>query len=255
MATSFGALCTDFYLNHKLALKMDLPSERETILHFFDRMRKSLPSMNRFKRYDGELALESARKDARYTWLALRRNSIRTGNVNPESMEEALAYHKLVLELAPYHLTISPLDVDYVELMYGFDLECRQNHDAVVYEALFANSPLGTLLNSEAENDNESSGGVLDVQPVFGQSLNEAGDLQAYYEVKTRPKSRRGSSKRYSGEPISIFLTIRKYGPVEDLADMSKSLDLLNHHGEELATEKLIPDLLTPIAQHIGSSA
>ncbi len=259
MATSFGALCTDFYINHKLALKMDLPAERETILHFFDRMRKSLPSMNRFKRYDGELALESARKDARYTWLALRRNSIRTGTVNPESMEDAIAYHKLVLELAPFHLTISPLDVDYVELMYGFDLECKQNHDAVVYEALYANTPLGGLLNASIKNgrgETQPGGGsVLDVQPVFGQSLNDAGDLQAYYEVKTRPKSRRGSSKRYSGEPISLFLTIRKYGPVDDLADMPKTVELLNAYAEELATLKLIPDLLTPITQHIGSSA
>lgn len=257
MATSFGALCTDFYINHKLALKMDLPSERETILHFFDRMRKSLPTMNRFKRYDGELALESARKDARYTWLALRRNSIRTGTVNPESMAQALKYHQLVLELAPYHLTISPLDVDYVELMYGFDLECKQNHDAVVYEALYANTPLGGLLNASVNNQNgePAGGGILDVQPVFGQSLNDAGDLQAYYEVKTRPKSRRGSSKRYSGEPISLFLTIRKYGPVDDLADMAKTVELLNGYAEELATEKLIPDLLTPITQHIGSNA
>lgn len=257
MATSFGALSTDFYINHKLALKMDLPTERETILHFFDRMRKSLPTMNRFKRYDGELALESARKDARYTWLALRRNSIRTGTVNPESMEDAIAYHKLVLELAPYHLTISPLDVDYVELMYGFDLECKQNHDAVVYQALYADTPLGGLLNASAKDgEGEPTGGsILDVQPVFGQALNDAGDLQAYYEVKTRPKSRRGSSKRYSGEPISLFLTIRKYGPVEDLADMSKTVEVLNGYAEELATAKLIPDLLTPITQHIGSSA
>lgn len=248
MATSFGALCTDFYINQKLALKMDLPSERETVLHFFDRMRKSLPAMSRFKRYDGELALESARKDARYTWLALRRNSIRTGYVNPESMDQALDYHKLVLELAPYHLTISPLDVDHIELMYGFDLECKQNHDAVVYDALYRDTPLGGLM----PNDDQR---VLDVQPVFGQSLNETGDLQAYFEVKTRPKSRRGSSKRYSGEPISLFLTLRKYGPVEDLADMAASIGTLNEHAEQLATEKLIPDLLMPITQHIGSSA
>jgi hypothetical protein len=57
MATSFGALCTDFYVNQKLALKMDLPGERETVLHFFDRVKKSIPAMNRFRRYDGELAL------------------------------------------------------------------------------------------------------------------------------------------------------------------------------------------------------
>ena len=248
MATSYGALCTDFYINHKLTLKMDLPSERETILHFFDRMRKSMPSMNRFKRYDGELALESPRKDARYNWLALRRNSVRTGQVNPESMEEALGYHKLVMELAPYHLTISPLDVDYVELMYGFDLECRQNHDAVVFDALYRDTPMGALMPGQDDK-------VLDIQPVFGQSLNDSGDLQAYFEVKTRPKTRRGSSKRYAGEPISLFLTLRQYGPVEDLADLAKLVDKLNHHGETLATEKLIPHLLTPIAQHIGSSA
>jgi hypothetical protein len=248
MATSFGALCTDFYINHKLTLKMDLPSERETILHFFDRMRKSMPAMNRFKRYDGELALESARKDARYHWLALRRNSVRTGHVNPEAMEDALTYHKLVLELAPYHLTISPLDVDYVELMYGFDLECRQNHDAVVFDALYRDTPLGELLPSEDER-------VLDIQPIFGQSLSDSGDLQAYFEVKTRPKSRRGSSKRYAGEPISLFLTLRKYGPVDDLGDLAASIDGLNERCEALATEKLIPHLLTPIAQHISSSA
>ena len=57
--------------------------------------------MNRFKRYDGELALESARKDASYHWLALRRNSLRTGHVNPDSMQAALDYHRFVLELAP----------------------------------------------------------------------------------------------------------------------------------------------------------
>ncbi len=248
MATSFGALCTDFYVNHKLALKMDLPSERETILHFFDRMRKSLPAMNRFKRYDGELALESVRKDASYTWLALRRNSIRTGHVNPESMSDALGFHKFVLELAPYHLTISPLDVDHVELMYGFDLECRQNHDAVIFDALYGQSPLANLLPEQAER-------ILDVQPVFGQALNDTGNLQAFYEIKTRPKTRRGSSKRYRGEPISLFLTIRQYGPVEDLKDLVATIDTLNQHAEALATEKLIPDLLTPIAQHIGSSA
>ncbi|MEL7089200.1 MAG: hypothetical protein AAGL98_12285, partial [Planctomycetota bacterium] len=128
------------------------------------------------------------------------------------------------------------------------DLECKQNHDAVIYDALYRDTPLGGLM----PNDDQR---VLDVQPVFGQSLNETGDLQAYFEVKTRPKSRRGSSKRYSGEPISLFLTLRQYGPVDDLADLAASVGQLNQHAEQLATEKLIPDLLMPITQHIGSSA
>ena len=248
MATSFGALCTDFYVNHKLALKMDLPSERETVLHFLDRVRKAMPGMSRFRRYDGELALESSRKDAEYQWLALRRTSIRTGYVNPQSMADAYRFHRLILELAPYHLTLSPLDVDFIELMFGFDLECKDNHDEVVFEALIEGTPLGSLLKLPNAK-------IQDVQPAFGLTFGEEGDLQAYFEVKTRRRSRRGSSKRYRNEPISLLLTLRKYGPVEGFTEMQTVFDTLANHCETLATEQLIPDLLTPIARHITSSS
>jgi hypothetical protein len=256
MATSFGALCTDFYVNQKLSLKMDLPGDRETILHFFDRIRKSIPAMNRFRRYDGELALESSRRDTQYKWLALRRNSIRSGHVNPEAMDDALLFHQLVLEQAPYHLSISPLDVDYLELLYGFDLECKSNHDDVVFNALFEDSPLAALLEPPGEGDQrEGQGKVLDVQPVFGLQLSDSGDLQAYFEVKTRPKSRRGSSRAYRGEPISLFLTLRKYGPIEKLEDLGDQSRELFEQCDQLAADRLVPHLLQPIARQITSSA
>ena len=78
MATSFGALSTDFHITHKLSLKMDLPDDRETILHLFDQVRKAEPGMRRFRRYDGELLLESSRREAEYRWMALRRTSVRS---------------------------------------------------------------------------------------------------------------------------------------------------------------------------------
>ncbi|MEE9404901.1 MAG: hypothetical protein V3V20_08405 [Algisphaera sp.] len=248
MATSYGALCNDFYVNQKITLKMDLPTGRDTLLDFFERMRKSMPTMNRFKRYNGELALESARRDARYNWLALRRHSIRTGHVNPESLEQAMDYHKLVLELAPNYLSLSPLDIDFVELMYGFDLECDQNHDAVIFDALFGDSPLQNIMPANGSR-------ILDVQPVFGHALNESGSLQAYYEVKSRPKSRRGSSKKYAGEPLSLFLTLRQYGPMGELDTLGTVMDGLHERLETLAAEKLVPSLLRPIAERITSSA
>jgi len=248
MATSFGALCTDFYVNQKLALKMDLPVDRETILHLFDQMRKAVPSMDRFRRYEGELALESARREAEYQWLALRQTSIRSGHVNPSSMAEAYRLHRLVFEYAPHHLTISPLDVDYVELLFGFDLECKANHDAIIYDALYANSPLSGLFRPPQTT-------ILDVQPLFGVSLSRTGDLQAYFEVKTRTKSRRGKPTRSRNDPISIFLTIRKYGPVHHTDELLDIFETLSHHAEALATERVVPCLLTPIARQIAASA
>lgn len=248
MATSFGALCNDFYINQKLALKMDLPSDRETILHMFDQVRKAIPSMDRFRRYEGELALESSRRDPEYRWLALRRTSIRTGHVNPARMADAYKFHCLILDLAPHHLTISPLDVDYLELVFGFDLECKGNHDGVVAEALFGHSPVDTLMRG-------GDASVLDVQPVFGLSLSEKGNLQAYFEVKTRMRNRKGNSGRYKNEPISIFLTVRRYGPIRSLDELHPTFELLSQHAESLATDRLVPGLLTPIARQITSSS
>lgn len=250
MATSYGALCTDFYVNQKIALKLDLPSERETILHLFDRIRKSEPAMKRFRRYDGELALESEREDGQYKWLALRRGSIRTGHVNPTDMDAAYDIHRLILEVAPYHLTISPLDLDYMELMFGFDLECKANHDDVIFDALFTDSPVSTLLEI---SDTETTR-PLDVQPVFGVQLTEMGDLQAYFEVKTRTKNRRGDDSRYADEPISLFLTMRQYGPFDTIEDMPEKFETLRGWCERLANEKLLPDLLTPISRQIAAS-
>ena len=248
MATSFGALCTDFYINQKLAVKMDLPYDRETVLHFFDRIRKSLPAMNRFRRYDGELALESSRKESTYTWLALRQNSIRSGHVNPETMESARTFHRLLLEQAPYHLTISPLDIDYLELMFGFDLECKRDHDEIVQAALLEGTPLGALLDVEGAKP-------LDAQPVLGLQLTDSGDTQAYFEVKTRTKSRRGSGRRYASEPISIFLTLRRYGPIDKLESLLTLYDDLARQAEALATDRLLPHMLTPIARLISSGS
>jgi hypothetical protein len=208
--------------------------------------------MTRFRRYEGELSLESSRREAEYTWLSLRQSSIRTGHVNPDSMEAAYRYHRRMLEVAPYYLTLSPLDIDYVELMFGFDIECKDNHDEVVYEALFANSPLGNLLKpTEAARGAR----ILDVQPVFGLNLSDDGQLQAYFEVKTRRRSRRGSGRRFAQEPISLFVTLRNYGPVEKLENLKSVTTDLGRRAEALAAERLIPDLLNPIVQHISPSS
>jgi hypothetical protein len=278
MATSYGALCTDFYVNQTLAVKMDLPYDRETIMHLFDRVRKSRPEMDRFRRYDDELALESSRREDEYTWLAMRQNSVRTGHVNPESMEQAYAFHRMVLETVPFYLTISPLDIDYYELLFGYDLECQGNHDEVVYEALFSRGPIGDLLEeplpgcndgegsgegetgevdgeSAGEAGGESGGGrLIDVQPIFRATLNHTGDLQACFEVKTRERSRKGSASRTRDEPLSIYLSIRKFGPIDNVEELAPMIDELGRKCELLASERLIPHLLTPIARQITSS-
>ena len=245
MSESLRALCSDFYVNLKLGVKMELPRGRETVLELFERVRRQFPAMNHFRRYRDELALESPQTDSPHRWVAARVNSVRSGTVNPPDMNEAYALHRLVLEVAPYFMSISPLDVDFVELLFGFDLSAAGNHDAIVYEALLADSPLGKLADSAAL-------GVTDCQPSLGFSIGRRGDIEAAFEVKTRT-AQQSQNPEAPPEPISVYLTLRKFGSVMDLKDLAGTFDRLASVGEELAETRVVPTFLVPLRDAIAS--
>lgn len=245
MAESYKALCNDFYVNQKLVLKMELPRTRETILDLFERVRRQFPEMAAFRRYKDEYALESPQTEFPHRWAALRHNYIRSGTVNAGAMSEAYALHQAILEVAPSYMSISPLDVDYLELLYGFDLTAGGNHDGIVLEALIPGSPLSALLDIPGATP-------IDCQPMVGLSMGEQSGLEIYFEVKTRPQH---SAQREpeAGDPISVFLTLRKFGPVNDTKDLTGVLRQLSKRGEELVQQRVIPGLLVPIREAIAS--
>lgn len=244
MPLSYRALCSDFYINQRLSLKMDLPMRRDTVLALFDRVRKQQPWMDRFRRYKNELALESTQRGSVQHWVALRKSSVRSGSVNPETEEEAFGLHKLVLELAPYFLDISALDIDYIELLYGFDLSAKGNHDSAVFEALLGSSPLGQLASIPGST-------VIDCAPIVGIILDEPAGFQAHFEVKTRAPSR---SAAIDGpeSPLSIYLTVRRHGPISDLKDIPSFTHSLMEKGEELISSRVVPHLLVPIRESLA---
>ncbi len=248
MATSYGALCSDFYISSRLNVKMDLPEDRQTILDLLDRIRREEPSMERFRRYEDELALESRhRDDGRQKWVALRKTSLRAGVVHPESTEEAAKFHRFLLEVAPFFLSISPLDVDLLEVVYGFDLEAPGNHNQIVHDAFLSGSPLAELIDHEKE-------APIDVQPIVAVALTKRCETQAHFEIKTRTSTREIRTKRYRNEPISVYLTVRRYGAMSDMKDAPAVFSQLHEKAEELAQERIVPHVLTPLREAIASA-
>src|SRR5688572_32453607 len=102
MSHPYSAFCEDFYVNMRLGSQLALPHNRETLLHFFERMQKQYPTMTRFRKHDnGELTLEEDRNTQSYRWSTLETRKLSSGHVNPPSIEEALKLHTFLLELAP----------------------------------------------------------------------------------------------------------------------------------------------------------
>jgi hypothetical protein len=244
MVESIRALCADFYVNQKLSLKLDRPKDRQTTLDLFDRVRREFPGMDQFRRYKDELALESNAAEQHHRWLAVRSGSIRAGIVNPDALEDAYGFHGHVLDVCPYYMTISPLDVDSLEILFGFDLLAGGNHDQIVYDALIADTPLSGLLEIPGTSP-------IDCQPIFGVALRDSDNIEAHFEVKTRNPTREGRPAQ-NPEPISIYLTLRKHGPIADIRELRQVFQTLGDRGEELVDSRVMPNLILPIRSAIG---
>lgn len=247
MGTEYGLWCRDFYINQKLSLKLDLPAGREPVLELFDRIRRQDPTLRHLRRFDQELVLESDDLDRTFAWVTMRQTSLRSGMVNPPSLDAAYRLHRMVLELAPWYLTISPLDVEHIELVFCFDFETEGNRDQIIWDALLADSPLAALVDPQQDRP-------IDVQPFMGLSLSPSNDLQAFFEVKSRSKSSEPTQARPGEEPISVYLTVRRSGPLVSIDELPTVFATLCGHAERLAEDRVIPHLVKPIRDAITAS-
>src|SRR5437868_4184579 len=133
----YSSFSDDFYVNMNLSTEMELPTNRETILHYFEQVQKKYPTMRNFYcREKRDFVLEEDKDRGQYRWCTVEQRRLCSGQVNPPSIEAALEQHRLVLELAPFVLSVSPLDCEAMDLLFGFDFTYKGNHHQLVAEAL-----------------------------------------------------------------------------------------------------------------------
>lgn len=247
MSTDFNTVCDDFYINLRVGTQMNLPHQRETLLHFFERIQKSFPEMTRFRKNEqNEYTLEEDRENDQYRWLSIESQRLACGHVNPDSIAEALRLHRTVLEQAPYSLGLSTVEIEYMDLLFGFDLEFAGNHDEIVAEAMFAESPMSAILE-------ETGAKPMDFQPTITAALTDDCRLQARIDVITRTNSYQVRTGEYSSESISVYLIIRRFWGDRVKEPMEAMLETLTQKAEDLAHRVVVPRIVTPIRAAIGS--
>lgn len=246
MSTNYASLCSGFTVSQQLGVKMDLPLRREPTLDLFERLRKEFPRMERFRRYEDELALESPARSGEHTWVALRKSCVRSGCTDPHTTEDAHRVNRRILETAPYFLGINALDVDYLEATYGFDFDAAGNHHAIIHDALLAESPLGAAVEGLDARP-------IDVQPGIGFALSERCDVQGFIDVKARTTVREIRQGRFNEDAISVSVTVRKYGAIGSVDELSGLYDSLAAHVERIVEHRVAARILHPIRSAIAS--
>jgi hypothetical protein len=243
----YSNLADDFYFNMNLSTEMALPTARETILGFFERVQKTYPTMRNFyTRESGDFVLEEDKEPGHYRWISIESRRICSGYVNPPSIDAAIEQHKLVLELIPYMLSVSPLDCEALDCVMGFDFSYRGNHDALVAEALGAPPALEGLVDVPNSQ-------IINFEPSITIALDDACRLQARLMVETRTNAYHVQRGQFPEDQISVYFHLRRYGSLPPGVTFEQTLATLSEHNERLLSQFVVEQVLRPLAQAIAA--
>ncbi len=247
MSNGYGSLCDDFYLDMYINTELDLPMQRDTILAFFERIQKQFPSMGYFyRRGNNEYCLEENSQLGQYRWITLETDRVGSGFVNPPNFEEAYCQDRLVLELVPYMLSVSHLDIDLLDVTFAMDFDYAGNHDEIIAEALLGQSPLSCLMDLPQAK-------AIDFSPAIVVALSEDSHTQARINIESKTSVfHPRKQKRGSEEAISLSFTIRQYPATSGKFDSLKSFEYQCRLAQELMSEKIIPNIVQPLTKTIA---
>lgn len=244
---SYASFCDDFGVSTYLNGKLEMPTGRETVLHFFEAVQKSFPKMTDFEKRDsGEYMLEEEREGGSYRWCSLDARRLCAGFVNPPAIEDADAHNERILAMAPFHLDLHAMQTESMDVLYYFDLLYQGNHDEVVAEALASGTPLEGL-------SQVPGGRVLHFQPTLMMALDDACQLQARLSIETRTNAYQVRTGSFPESPISVYFTIRQFWGKQPFKTFVDSYQNQRRILDELVNSYVLPNVVTPLAKTIST--
>lgn len=239
------SLTDDFYINMNLNTEMDLPSGRDTVLHFFEQVRKRYPKMRNFYSRDrNEFVLEEDKDGGSYRWTSVEPKRILSGYVNPSSFDDAIEQHRFVLDQIPYALSISPLDCESLNAMYGFDFTYSGNHNQLVADALGLPPALERMVQG---SDNR----IIGFEPAIQCSLDDECRTQFRLSIETRTSAYHVRTGEFPEEQLSVYLTVRRFGSLDESETYVTAFERLHDQAVGLLEQYVIGNILEPLKQAI----
>lgn len=242
----YSHLADDYYLNLNLTTEMSLPKGREPVLHYFEQVQKKYPQMRNFSTRDKDCFLLEEDKDrGDYSWASVEPRRLCSGQVNPESPEIALDQHRHILELAPYALSLSPLDCEALDVFMGFDFSYRGNQNQLLAETLGVSPALEKLAGIPGSK-------LIHHEPSLTVALDEDCRLQCRVGFESRTTEYQIRSGEYTDDQLSVYITARHYGSLEAGVSYVDMLDRLWQVCQDVVDNYAAEEVLQPLSRAIS---
>ncbi len=242
----YSSLSDDYYVNMNLATEMELPCNRETVLHYFEQVQKQYPEMRNFYSRDKrEFVLEEEKDKGTYRWCTVEQKRVCSGQVNPATLDGVIQQHRHALDIAPYALSISPLDCEALDLLIGFDFTYRGNHNQLIAEALGvcpAMERLGQLPGAT----------IINNEPNITFALDDDCRLQCRISVESRTNAYQIRTGEFQEDQISVYVTARQYGSLAANQTYLETLERLYEMSRDVVDNYVVETVLQPLARTIA---
>ncbi|HMO13812.1 MAG TPA: hypothetical protein PKD64_04625 [Pirellulaceae bacterium] len=244
--SGYGTYSDDYYNTLTLTTEMDLPTGRESLMHYFEQLQKCHPSMKHFYgRDDNEYILEEEKDSGSYRWSSVEAKRISSGYVNPATIDDAIAQHVKVLEIVPFALAVSPLDCSIMQVTFGFDFAYRGNHHELVADTLGVPPMFARLRENFGEK-------LVCYEPFMQFALDPECRIQARLSIEPRTNAFQIRTGEYPEEQLSVFLAVRRYGSLDTNKSLVATMHELMAHARDVIDGFVIDNVLLPLQQAIS---
>ncbi len=242
----YGSIADDFYCNLSLTTEMPLGGSREAILHYVEQLQKRFPELaNFYGRAKNDYVIEGDKEAGCYRWSSIEPRRLSSGFVNPDKIDDALEQHREVMEIAPYALSISPLDCESIDLLFGFDFTYRGDHNRLVAEALGLPPAFEQLAHSTPAK-------YVNHEPSITIAFDDDCRLQCRVGVETRTTPSHLRSGDFPEEQLSVYVTTRRFGSIDVKSGFAGTIEQLSNLADEVIGTHVVDNILEPLAKTIA---
>jgi len=150
-----------------------------------------------------------------------------------------------VLELVPYALSISSLDCESLNIMFGFDFNYRGNHSQLLAEAL----GLCPAFERLAELPGAT---VLAYEPALQLALDADCRTQVRLNFETRTSAYHVRTGEYPEDQLSVYVTARRYGSLDPGETFVSTMEKLAQAACDIIDNYVIDNVLKPLQHTIA---
>ena len=151
-----------------------------------------------------------------------------------------------MLDLAPYHLDISGLNCDSLEVVFSFDFDYQGNHDEVIAEALAMGGPFEAMMQHAGAR-------ILHHEPSLHIALDEKCKLHARLWLESRTQPFQVQSGQFPEAPLSVYFVINQFWGKGAPSSFVESYHNQRRLAQEMVENYVIPNILQPLHQTIAS--